>query len=484
MNYQTIVHLEQLRAIAEESPDALISETELDEPKSSSSFDQALTQYCTATLTSNEQLATALSAPRIFGKRAWLISAVVAALLGVLAANTSLQQTGGKINVYWALVCLVAFNLLSLGVWMVGTLLQSSTNRGSTKRYGRSAINAMQWLFARIRPSLESAAWKGWAATKLNGRIGFWRTSRVAHLNWVIYSFSGFLALLVIFSMGYFDFAWGSTLLSDQQFARLTSWMGEPMQWLGIAPETNGGLTAFNTTLDDMQRKTWAQWLMIAVLLYGVAPRLVALLVSHLCLKRAEANAKLDTSGDWYGALRQNLMSTPVFTEITDADQPVATQFPDHELHRLAPPDNVNWIALEPFLPMDVPIDVPIDKLEKELESELLSHSSISAKSFIGTINNTEDLEKLLQTLDDGTSKKSTIVVLVDLQRTPDRGHQRTLSSLASNRDCWLALRAPSTNPLTPNQLAQHYNQWLNLASQSGISEQHIGILPSKVQLE
>lgn len=472
MNFQTIVHLEQLRAIAEENPDALIPEIEHEEPTPSLSFDQALTRYSNANLTNNKQLTSILNAPRVFSKRALLISAMVAALLGILAANTSLQQASGKINVYWTLVCLVAFNLLSLGAWVVGVFLQGPASKGSTNRYGRSAINAMQWLFERTKPSLESAAWKGWAATKFNGQVGFWRASRVAHLNWLIYSLAGVLSLLIIFSISYFDFSWGSTLLSDQQFERLTSWMGEPMRWLGISPETNSGLAAFNTALDDTQRRAWAQWLMIAVLLYGVAPRLVVLLVSHFKLKHAEANVRLDTTASWYATLRQSLMGTPVFTAITDADQSVVSQLQGSELHRLAAPENAVWIALEPVTPIN------------ELENELRTHSSIGAKSFFGTINNAGDRETLLRALDEGALKNPAVVVLVDLQRTPDRGHRRTLSSLASNRNCWLALRVPITNPPTPNQLAQHYNQWLELASQSGIPEQQVGVLPPKVLRE
>ena len=125
----------------------------------------------------------------------------------------------------------------------------------------------------------------------------------------------------------------GSTLLSDQQFERLTSWMGEPMRWLGISPETKQwGWPHLTPRL--MTRNAGHGAAMVndrRVLLYGVAPRLVVLLVSHFKLKHAEANVRLDTTASWYATLRQSLMGTPVFTAITDADQSVVSQLQGSE---------------------------------------------------------------------------------------------------------------------------------------------------------
>ena len=51
MNYQVIVRLEQLRAIAEESPDAPLPEVTPEDLNSSLSFEQALSQTtCTPKL--------------------------------------------------------------------------------------------------------------------------------------------------------------------------------------------------------------------------------------------------------------------------------------------------------------------------------------------------------------------------------------------------------------------------------------------------
>jgi hypothetical protein len=267
-----------------------------------------------------------------------------------------------------------------------------------------------------------------------------------------------------------YDFVWGTTILSDTIFVRLTELLSVPLDVLGFATPSaeqvqdtrigaiqNGQLqTAVALTADH--RSHWAQFLLGALLCFGIVPRILLWSFSALMAVRSRRGFALDYYLPYYISLRQRLMPLASHGQVVDADTspPVVSEVPVRTMeitpvpHTL--PAETRWLAVE----LGEDISWPPD--------------SISADNNLGEVIDRESLSAAmhqLQALD-----RPQVAVVVSAARSPDRGVQRTIASLISNTgQRWLVLLQHAQNGAISSKRSA---AWYRLAEACNVPADHV----------
>ena len=135
-----------------------------------------------------------------------------------------------------------------------------------------------------------------------------------------------FLVLLLMVRQ--YDFAWGTTLLSDTVFVTLTETLSVPLDALGFTTpsaeqvqQTRIGSSqeALALTASAELRYLWAQFLLASLLCFGIAPRMLLWFWSWIMYRRARRLFMLDHYLPYYIALRQRLMPLASHGVVIDA---------------------------------------------------------------------------------------------------------------------------------------------------------------------
>jgi hypothetical protein len=382
---------------------------------------------------------------------------LIVVLLGALSVIYAVAG-GHTINIYWLLLVLVGFNFASMVLWLIGISLH----------VGNMASGVLARLADRLPAFLDrpgrgaggpgTQADRAWLACHFTGAVGKWRFSRLAHQLWLVYLAAGLVALLMLLMVRQFDFTWGTTLLSEASFARMTEILGGPLQALGFATpsaeqvlETQIGA---GQVLDAEHRYYWAQFLLGSLLCYGIMPRALLLSWSAVMLARARRAFSLDYYLPYYIELRQRLMPLAGHAEIVDADdagseiQETGSVVPVHQLL----PRELLWVGVE----LGDGIDWP--------------PSSIDAASVLGQVVDRESLARVQQQLQDRAV--GTLAAAVDAGRSPDRGVQRTINDLLSqSAERWLVLlMQDDAAPVSKARLAA----WYRLAEACQVPADHV----------
>jgi len=384
---------------------------------------------------------------------AYTIALTLAALLGVLGVIYAV--TGSHtINIYWLLLVLLGFNLLSMLLWLVGISLNL---QGLT---AGALAKLTSWLPSHIQNKNKygTQADHAWVASHFSGNVGKWQFSKVTHELWLVYLLAGFTMLVLQLMARQYDFVWGTTLLSDTAFVALTDVLSVPLQALGLAtPSTeqvHDTQIGIAQTLTAAHRYSWAQFLLGALLLFGIVPRVLLWLWSVLMRTTARRNFALDYYLPYYINLRQQLMPLASHGQIIDADTSprVVEQAPIKHpvVHKL--PSNTLWVSVE----LGNNISWP--------------PSSIDVDTDLGQVTDSETLTRILQKLQNETAP--VIAVAVSAIRPPDRGVQRTISTLmSSSSKHWLVLlQQHEDEPVSTQRL----EAWYRLAKVCKVPADHV----------
>jgi len=396
-------------------------------------------------------------------KTAALIIAAVLGMLGVVYAVTD----SSTINIYWLLLILLGFNFLSMLLWLTGISLDM-------KGLAAGVLSRLTgWQPGRVNSNDEPAsditgkqaeklAGRAWLVCHFTGAVGKWQFSKISHQLWLVYLLAGLGCLVLLLMVRQYDFVWGTTLLSDTAFVKLTEILSAPLQALGFATpsadqvqDTRIGLTQ---VLNIEYRTRWAQFLMGALLCFGILPRVLLWSWAALMCIYARRRFTLDYYLPYYISLRQQLMPLASHGQIIDADAspPVISKIPASTLsrtpalHRL--PEVTLWVAVE----LDENISWP--------------PVSISADKNLGQVVDRDSLASILQQLQRNPSP--VLAVAVSSARLPDRGVQRTISSLVSSSEQpWLVLLQRHDKESIPGaRLAA----WYRLAEACKVSADHV----------
>ncbi len=401
-------------------------------------------------LIQENELTDVLLRPQALFKRASRISFVAAGILGILAAVNAVGESG-SLNIYWLLVVLLGFNLLSILLWVIG--ITFNMQRLSTG----VAAQLVSWLPYRKKEkdTTKSLASRAWWQSCLTGHVGKWRFSVLTHKFWLTYLVSGLVMLILLMIARQYNFIWGTTLLSENSLPALTQRLAVPIEYLGfIAPDLNQ-IAASRIGVDEQDAQTrtaWANFLLGAFLVYGVLPRLLLLGISTVMQSWAERNFKLDLYLPYYIDLRQQLMSVAVKARVIDADP------------------HPNVVVDQPVMPQKVDIKAIPSKAQAigiELDKQIVWPESVTV---CGNIINQQSHEEAIKTV---KKIKTPLLIGVAMHRLPDRGVQRMVKELVETSTgkprLILLHKQSATSVDNARKLA-----WFRLAEACGISAEHV----------
>jgi hypothetical protein len=458
ISFDNKVFLEQLRAHESQElldGDATLADDGYGASGSRSSFDERLLLRALH-IVKRAQLAGTLSrAARIFS-RARTIGLAVAMLMGATGAIYAVDS-GATVNIYWLLIVLLGFNFLSIVLWLVGIAAHLDGLVGGVLA---KLVNVLADQIRHIKKAT-AAPDKAWLVSHIGGRVGKWQLSTLTHQLWLAYLLSGLGMLVLVFSARQFDFIWGTTLLPNDAFLKLTAALGWPLQALGLemptAQQVAQTRVGSGAVLGDAQRYRWAQFLLGALLMYGIIPRM-ALLGWAVAMRRAARQAfELDYYLPYYIRLRQQLMPLAGRGEIVDqdihtakADKPVRTETAKHQL-----PGDALWAAIE----LDEGLSWPPPYIAND--------------RIVGQVIDRSSLATILHRLEAASeSTGCTLAVAVSASRAPDRGLQRIVASLNSAcEQCWLVLLQHGEGDTTTEA---RLTDWYRLAQAANVPADHV----------
>lgn len=468
-NFKNNVLIEQVRCLEEAAalPESVTASTSKSNTHRGQDFQAQLLQRA-KTIIRQGQLQQSIDKPARLHTWAMSAAKIITALLGVFAVSNALSlhaTVHNSINIYWLLLVLLGFNILSMALWLIGGLTGlGGLIGGSISQLPLSALQAL--------PGSRTPAASAWFSSYYQGALGLWRLSTMSHLFWLIYLLSGLITLVVFFSAQQFDFYWGSTLLSFERFAQLTNWLSKPLIALGFtAPSLellNAKLISNNVAMSEAApeiRRHWALFLIAALILYGIVPRLVCWLISRVFLLRHERQFTPDFYRPYYIHLRQTIMPSASTSTIIDPDHSYATNPGNNPVQTIADwAQHTNWPSDCLFIGIE--LRPPLDQLV--------------------TINilNKPNLIQAKQLLE--SKQQQPLTLLVDNNNLPDRGVQRQIKVLFAQRkttDRWLLLLSDTddTNTQTSkNEAQQRLNDWYHCAQQAGVPAAQVQLVHAK----
>ncbi len=446
------VLIEQLRYI--EAEDTLADDVDHQAPAVAAHSDfTARLWHRARQLVDRNDLKPALRRAAKLSRIAKGIGLLLAAVLGALATN--LAVTGGQtINIYWLLLVLLGFNLLSMLLWLIGI----SLNFDGLIEGGFAKITS--WLPTQLKEKTQTSAQadRAWLACHFGGRVGKWQFSTITHQLWLVYLLAGLTVLLLMLMARQYDFVWGTTLLSDNAFVSLTELLGKPLHVLGLTTPTAEQVQQTRIgaaqTLTAAHRNSWAQLLLGALLVFGILPRFLLYCWAMLMRTKARRDLTLDYYLPYYISLRQQLLPLAGHAEIVDADAypPAATNATviDSAPHNV--PAEAQWVAVELAADIDWP------------------PAGINGGKNVGQVSDRQSLATILQQLEDAGGDM--IAVAVTAARAPDRGVQRTIASLlATGTKPWLVLMQQREKGAVADS---RLGAWYRLAEACGVPADHV----------
>jgi hypothetical protein len=457
--------IEQIRYIEAEHPLACDTEDDFSGTKIQKDFDERLWLRAKHLVKQHDLSLLLTRAARLsrYGKTMVIVLAALLGALGSIYAITDSQT----INIYWLLLVLLGFNLLSMLLWLTGISLNiEGLTSGMLPRI-------TSWLPEHIKSKslskdtddLKSStqADRAWLDCNYSGSVGLWQLSKLSHQLWLVYLCTGLIFLVLLLMVRQYDFIWGTTLLPDDIFITITQVLSEPLALLGFA--TPSAEVVQQTRIGSLHsdaaralavehRYLWAQFLLGSLLCFGIAPRILLWSWSAIMLHRARKRFTLDYYLPYYIDLRQRLMPLASHSEIVDADTspPLIS---DTAVKAPAPhalPAKTRWVAVELGSDMNWP------------------PTSIDVSHDLGQVTDRESLALILNRLQ--ADRYPIVAVAVSPGRSPDRGIQRTVTSLLSNSSQrWLVLLSARQGEAVSDTILA---AWYRLADACDIPADHV----------
>lgn len=457
-DFRELVRLEQLRHIESSRKEAISYASIKDmAPQASSQFSLDIFYERLKTrarhLIQDNALNSRLQQPEKLFQRTYRVVLAIALLLGGLAAFKAVD-VAATLNIYWLLTVLLGFNFLSMLLWLTGMVFNI---------HGLSMGMAAQlagWLPARLKEKesdpLTACAARGWWETCLGGKVGKWRFSLLTHQFWLSYLLAGIVMLILLMMAKQYDFVWGTTLLPESTLPELTHLLATPMEWLGLAQPDSQQIMASRVDAtgvavqDAVTRSAWARFLLGALIIYGVLPRLLLTVFASLMLKWSEYRYQPDLYLPYYIDLRQSLLRQELDIRVVDADPGLA----DHCAVPVANGRNQ---------------DIPAKALVIGIELDKRVHWPITVSGQYNIV----DQANFQQVIEKIKNSKQPLLIGVAAYRLPDRGVQRMIRELvtAAAGPAWLLLlNNESAEPVAESRKLA----WFRLAQACDIPAEHV----------
>ncbi|MCK7593432.1 DUF2868 domain-containing protein [Pseudomarimonas salicorniae] len=345
------------------------------------------------------QLAPALRRAR------WALGAVCAliALAGGAGVFTLLGPGERPVNVIWTWLALLGPHLVMLALWLAGLSMG-----GGAPWSGRSLAALGQRIPGLVpdRAAIEAL----WDGLRQSG-AGRWALSVLSHLLWLSALAGALLGLLLALSLRRYGFTWETTILPAAWFESLVMTLAWLPGLVGL-PQPDAGLVAASgegPVASDLARRSWSFWLVGGLVVYGILPRLVALIVCRWRLQRAVQRLQLPWQQPYYAVLQRRLAPRSTRLGVVDAD---------------SVGDSVEqWVmggvgAGAAVIGLDVPADWPWPPVPGTSRDH-------------GRCESREQRAAALQALTDQPAER--LLVVVEAAQSPDRGTLRFIGELAGH---------------------------------------------------
>lgn len=396
-------------------------------------------------LAQREGLTDALTRWRMVARLTLLMFAAAAFLVGCCAAAGALGR-GGAVNLAPAVAALLGLNTVAFVLWLASFGMQAGA---------AGSLLAGAWLrLTRKLARGPDAALLPRALLELlaRQRLQRWGAGVLSHWFWTLALAGALITLLGMLATRRYTFQWETTLLSPDTFVALVQGLGWLPALLGFPQpsaeviRSSGGLQV----LPEAAHAIWSVWLIGIVVVYGLVPRIVALIVSALVVRRRLALLKVDPSLPGIAELHDKLMPASESTGI-DAPAPpaaipgIAAQHSGHDT-----PARHCLLGLE--IPADLPWppgDIPPDTGD------------------FGVVDSREQRRQVLEALFREPAQR--LLVGCDARQTPDRGTLTLLTELASLAgDMRLVLLPEGESPA-------RRAQWKQQLLRAGFAPEQIG---------
>ncbi|MET1068948.1 MAG: DUF2868 domain-containing protein [Pseudomonas prosekii] len=359
---------------------------------------------------------------------ALLLMVVLALVSGAGLAFSALGNGSQPVNIFWALGTLLGLNLILMISWALGLVFAGE--------HGAALGRMWLWLSEKFARDAKAAQLPPALLLLLQRhKLNRWALGSLVNGLWLLIMLSTLSMLVLMMATRRYDFIWESTLFGADFFAALTDALAAVPHALGwSAPRVDMIRVTLDTDYNrELVRQSWAIWLVGAVLIYGVLPRLVLMLLCRWRWKRGRAALRLDPTLPGYAQLRERLMPTSERLGISDAAP--------EQLHRVE--SGVSALQSDGALLVAIELD------EQRPWPPKLPKSVSNA----GILDSRESRHKLLEQL--SRFPPARLAIACDPRRSPDRGSLALIGELARNASAtrvWL-LQAPPGEALDAARL-------------------------------
>ena len=327
---------------------------------------------------------------------------LLALLTGAGLAFAALGDGQRPVNLFWALGSLLGLDLALLLGWFLGLLLARDS--------AGPLAQLWLWLSAQLARDAQAAQVAPALLVLVQRRhLGRWALGLLVHGLWLLALLSATLTLLVLLATRRYGFVWESTILGGETFIALTQALGALPALLGFSlPDAELIRASGDRALaGEAARLSWAGWLVGALLVYGLLPRLLLALFCAWRWQRGKNRLQLDLSLPGYGLLRERLQPSSERLGICDS----APALPDTQA--AARSDAASSGALLVAIELDRPWPPALPK----------------GVADAGVLDSREQRQRLLEQLT--RFPPARLVIACDPRRSPDRGTLALIGELA-----------------------------------------------------
>jgi hypothetical protein len=253
------------------------------------------------------------------------VAAVLLVLLAYLLAGGLLTRAlgnGQTLNAALAFVAILGVPVLALLVWLLWALGSTLSGQGRSPWSLGQLMLALAARMPWLRGPHSLSLLRGVNATLRQHQLGTWVFGAISHGLWSLAFVLALVALLALFSLQAYQLTWETTILNPAAFDVLLQVTGWLPRALGFAVPTQA---VVHTTPSAADSQAIAWWLLACTLLYGLLPRLAALLACSAVWQQRARRLGLDTRDPYFRQIAARFAAMEPAT-VVDAEHPTTDQ--------------------------------------------------------------------------------------------------------------------------------------------------------------
>lgn len=385
----------------------------------------------------------------------WVAGGLLGALAFLLAGGllTRALGSGQTVNAAFAFVAMLGVPVAALLVWVLW-VLWSLAATGPAGAAGPWSLGRLALGLAARLPGVRSphslSLVRGVHAVLREHQLGLWVFGGLSHLLWALAFVLVLLTLLMLFAFQSWSLTWETTILSPaffEGFLQVTGWLPRTLGF----PVPDGVTVNAPPSASGAHAMAW--WLLASALLYGLAPRLLALAVCALIGQRRAERLSLDMRDPYFRQLltRFQGMDPP---QVVDAERASLRATGPQAFRLRAPGEKVSRVLIGYELPPE--LTWPPAALSQHAEDEHALAGSMAERL------------QLLTTL--AAAPAVDALFACAAAASPDRGAERFLRQLCSHthRCALLPLGSGPDGAWSEGDKPGRWSDWLGL---NGLSD-------------